>query len=141
MSLLQTKKFLWIKKSTICREDNVPYLVRYSLFSCKWFAVKIHHILISDYDCLHDHPWSFISLILKGSYIEETPGSCNRIGNNQREYKAGSLLFRPAKWKHRLVLTKPAWTLVVTFRKQRTWGFWAKKGWVKWTHYNHRESC
>mgnify|MGYP003448137758 CR=1 FL=1 len=36
---------------------KVPYLVIYTLFTCKWFSIKIHKILISDPSDMHDHPW------------------------------------------------------------------------------------
>jgi hypothetical protein len=40
-------------------------------------GVKLHHILRSDDDRdLHDHPWSFLSIVLKGGYWEHTPTDC-----------------------------------------------------------------
>lgn len=60
----------FFKKKVIHRGDNKPYLVRYNLFECELFSIKIHHILLSDDDCQHDHPWSFISVILWGGYTE-----------------------------------------------------------------------
>lgn len=137
--------FLWITKLTlrICEGEFPIYLIRYSLFSCPWFAVKLHKILLSDDDCYHDHPWSFISIILKGGYIEHTP-------NGSRYYKPGSILWRPAPSIHKLELnsslrldrkngytiktktTIPATTLVITFKKVRVWGFYTAHGFVKW---------
>lgn len=66
----------FVKKKIIYRGgthgDGKAYLVRYSLrwFSCKWWAVKVHNILLSDDACLHDHPWHFLSIILWGGYLE-----------------------------------------------------------------------
>lgn len=117
-----------VKKKTLYRSDTGPYLVRYSILSTRWFAVKIHHILSSDDECLHDHPWSFISVLLKGRYIEESE---KRFGH----YRAGHILFRRAKWKRRLMIGEPVWTFVITFRKTRQWGFWTKKGFVSHDQY------
>jgi hypothetical protein len=121
-------KLLSIKRTTIQRHDGVDYLIRYSLFSCKFFSLKLHHILSSDDDCLHDHPWFFISCLLAGSYVEEST-------KGYKGYSRGSILFRPARWKHRLIINKPVWSLVTTFRKVREWGFWTKKGFIPWNEY------
>lgn len=123
------------KKKVIYRDDNRPYLIRYTLFTCRWFSVKIHNILLSDYDCLHDHPWAFTTLILKGGYVENTPGG------KQHLYGAGTMLYRPAQFKHSLTIYQPTWTFVVTFKKVREWGFWTRQGWVKWFNYSSDSSC
>lgn len=122
------------KKKTIRRKDADKYLVRYSIFSCKWFAIKVHNILISDDDCLHDHPWKFISLILRGGYVEHTE-------KGSRIYHPGNILVRPAEFKHRLELHQPAWTLVITFKKTRTWGFHTPTGFIKWFNYTPNNNC
>ena len=73
-------KFLWFKKMILrirlegLAENESPiYLIRWSLFTCRWFAIKLHRILLSDDDCMHDHPWSFTSFVLWGGYIEWMP--------------------------------------------------------------------
>ena len=52
------------------RLSNEPYLERYYLLfkDRKWFPfnIFIHKILKSDLDDLHDHPWPYFTLILKG---------------------------------------------------------------------------
>jgi hypothetical protein len=154
--------FFGLFKKLVLRvgDENGPiYLIRYSIFSCPWFAVKLHRILISDDDCLHDHPGSFISIILWGGYVEHTLKSeigshfpstkrekINITGSEPPElviftkhvkklYGPGSVLWRPAPWAHRLEIFQPATTLVITFKKVRTWGFYTKNGWVEWMKY------
>lgn len=130
------------KKKVIHRGDNIPYLVRYSIFSCRWFAIKVHHILISDDDCLHDHPWSFISILLRGSYQEVSSiYGKQHYAHFPKKYSAGDVLYRKADWAHKLVLEpgKTVWTLVITFKKEREWGFFTKDGWVKWFKYRGGE--
>lgn len=142
------------KRKEIYRGDDKLYLIRYSLFSCKWFAIKVHHILLSDDDCLHDHPWAFVTMLLKGAYIEESGGGgvlqgvkwespAHLTGEEYRAdtdwvvYKAGNILYRKAEWAHRLILEpgKTVWSFVITFKKQREWGFFTPNGWVKWFKY------
>jgi hypothetical protein len=126
------------RKKIITRKSDTgkePYMIRWNIFQCHWFSIKIHRILLSDDDCMHDHPWTFISFILKGGYVEETPGAAKKL------YGPGSVLYRPAKFIHRLEIFQPAVTLVINFRKTKSWGFFTPKGFVEWFNYtkNHCE--
>lgn len=147
------EKFLskHFKYRVIKRDDKTPYLVRYYILRTPFFRLRIHHILRSDYDCLHDHPWNFLSIILKGSYWEYTPRkrSAEDIENNMDEYhsivhkKAGSIIYHKAEDKHRLEIEEgaDAWTLVFMFRRRRRWGFWTSAGWVFHEEYDPKSSC
>lgn len=145
----------FFKKSIITRDDTGPYLVRWTLFGCRFFSIKIHHILQSDDACVHDHPWFFISLILKGGYFEEAPVGESIVsgyeylreelmfkhmylGTEKKWYKLWSILHRPAHYRHRLELPpgKTCWTLVFTGKPFREWGFWTPTGWVKHEQYD-----
>ena len=92
-------------------------------------GIRIHKILRSDdARAFHNHPWNFISIILKGRYTEVTPvydDSDFFVGTNFCSYEQGDVLFRKSNTLHRLVLAKnkPVWTLFITGKKQRTWGF------------------
>ncbi len=151
------------KKKIIYRHDKDPYMIRYTLLTCKWFSIKIHKILLSDYDCHHDHPWSFITFILKGGYVEHRTkwvrisdmpnGSIyqkhiidlegERVGlQSSRLYSRWSLLYRTAEYTHQLEIHQPVWTFVITFKKVRQWGFWTKlSGWLHWKDYSQSNSC
>jgi hypothetical protein len=65
------------KRIILDRESQEPYLTRYYVFlkERKWFPFNIflHNFHKSDPDDLHDHPWPFITIILKGGYWEHTP--------------------------------------------------------------------
>lgn len=131
-------KFKFFAKRTITRKtsgEKIPYMIRWNLFECPLFSIKLHKIMVSDDACLHDHPWTFISIILKGGYVEESWTHTNNSNNHVRRigkklYGPGSILFRPSYYAHRLDIYQPAWTLVITFRKTRQWGFFTKDGWV-----------
>lgn len=125
-----------------------PYLLRWYLIPRNpVLNVYLHKFMRSDDDrALHDHPWWFVSLMLRGQYDEITDAGLRRRS-------AGSIAFRRAEWRHRVqllqsdeyyrrtahVLThglplsllpdrdeQPCWTLIVTGRRSRTWGFWCK---------------
>ena len=60
------------KRIIMDRVDNEPYLERYYVFlkDRTWFPfnVFLHKFLKSDPDDVHDHPWPYATLILKGGY-------------------------------------------------------------------------
>ena len=100
-----------------CDAAKGPLLVHYFLLRTRPISVFLHHLIASDEDrALHDHPWSFITILLTGGYWEHT--MTERLW--RRRF---SVLYRPAEWQHRLELEKPVWTLVIKFRSRRDWGF------------------
>ena len=89
-----------------------PFMVRYYLLfrkRPKWFPfnILIHKILKSDLGDLHDHYWSYITVILKGGYWET-----NENGTFWRG--PGYIGFRKASDRHSLRIPegKSAWTLL-----------------------------
>jgi len=142
-----------LKSREIKREDGKLYMKRWHILSTPWFGIKLHKIVASDYDCLHDHPWSFISLILKGGYVEtrrvitDDKGFSWRASSEDefedvtRIYHPGNILWRPAKTIHRLEIHQPCWTLVLNLKRSREWGFWTPFGWVHWEKYIPTNGC
>jgi hypothetical protein len=115
------------------RNDGDLYLRRFYLlpriFGCHLY---LHHIYKADLAReLHDHPWPFWTLCLRGGYIEETD-----TNGTKTSHTAGQLKFRPATFKHRIDrILGSCWTLVLTGRRERKWGFHTDAGWVYWRDY------
>jgi hypothetical protein len=111
------------------RRDIGDYMHRWIL-TMPWGTLRLHKILRSDSDRhLHDHPWDFTSLILRGSYVELTP-------TGTTTYSPGDINRKKAEDIHRLVLTNGSvWTFVVSGPKRRSWGFHTEAGWVHWREY------
>lgn len=109
--------------------DGGIFFRRYTLLKTKRCAIYLHEFFRGDLDrCLHDHPWSFVSVVLKGGYWEV-------MQDGWHWRPPGSILFRPAETRHRIVLSSAApktWSLVVVGRVQRAWGFYTLNGWQKW---------
>lgn len=116
------------KKKTIYRDKETILLHRWNIFECRFFSIKIHKLVGSDLACQHDHPWAFYTFLLKGGYVEH-----NQKGS--KVYSRFSLLYRPARYLHRLEIHQPVWTFVITFKKERVWGFLTPRGWVKHMNY------
>ena len=59
------------------RLSQEPYLERYYVFLKERnhfpFNIFLHKFLKGDPDDVHDHPWNYVTVILKGGYYEITP--------------------------------------------------------------------
>lgn len=135
------------------KDDGRPLLVRYRLLFTPWWRVYVHHFVESDSGRdVHSHPWNFLTLILRGGYLETVPIERYRrrilAGKwpphwptpplEQHFRRPGSLLWRPHRWVHRVDLRdgREAWTLiVVSAKKGREWGFLTPEGYVPWQDY------
>lgn len=93
--------------------------------------VYLHQFTRSDDDrALHDHPWTNMSLVISGRYIEHTPE-----GSFLRE--PGDTVSRAAESLHRIELPEgevPV-TLFITGPVIRDWGFQCPNGWVHWRKF------
>ena len=117
-----------------------PYMLRWWILPRNnWFGVYLHKFLHDDDDrALHDHPWWFISIMLKGGYEEYIQGKKLEV----RRRSVPSIAFRRGCHKHRVVLHRdsegrsiPCWTLVITGPRTRIWGFWCPNGFVPWYEF------
>lgn len=120
------------KRIIMDRENNEPYLERYYIFlkDRKWFPfnIFIHKFLKSDPDDVHDHPWSYATLILKGGYYEWVPCfNLDGIKVGETRYWRGPGHFRICKPTsyHRIELDPnvTAWTCFIPGPQVREWGF------------------
>jgi hypothetical protein len=102
------------------------WLIPYSRFG---IACRLHHILKSDDDrAFHDHPWPYLTVVLRGGYTEVKPRydrSGFYLGESRRWYGPGSVIFRRAKSWHRLEIPPgaSAWTMFISGPKRQSWGF------------------
>lgn len=107
---------------------------RWHLLRWHGWQLALHKIWRSDDDrAMHDHIGDNVSVLLTGCYEELR--SCPRC--KQGEVSGHSALriplipyFRRAETPHRLVLTKPVWTLWLRWPRRREWGFHCPSGWV-----------
>jgi hypothetical protein len=97
---------------------SCPYVVRW-MAQTPLGSVRVHHWLESDDKrAFHDHPWWFVTLVVRGGYTDMSP-------THSEHLRAGSVRFRPALHRHTVVPDKSgAWTVLVTGPPSRSWGFW-----------------
>lgn len=143
--------------------DRIGDYMRRWLLMTPWGTVRLHNILRSDEDRdLHDHPWDFASLILRGGYVDVVP-----LGQNDgrgrlrlrahatflkstmlvaRVFRAGQVVRHRAEDLHRLEVPTPAWTVVLTGPVRRRWGFETEHGWMYYKDWHRwvrdgRKTC
>lgn len=127
------------------RVDNEPYLERYYLFlkDRTWFPFNIflHKFLKSDPDVIHDHPWNYITIIVKGGYWEYvlTYDERGHINGETKVWRgAGHMRRCHAESYHRIEVEPgvDCWTIFIPGKKRREWGFlehnstWSNLIWV-----------
>ena len=137
------------KRVIMDRQNNEPYLERYyPLFNTRQhtgFNVYIHKFLKGDPDDVHDHPWPYATLILKGGYYEWIP-QFNPDGTKSCEIRKwrGPGHFRICKPEsyHRIELKKgiTAWTLFMPGPHKREWGFLVDNKWIHNDKYLYNKS-
>jgi len=127
------------KRIIMDRVNGQPYLERYYVFlkDRNWFPfnVFIHKFLKSDPDDVHDHPWPYATLILKGGYFEWTPqfDKQGRKFNEICKWRGpGHFRVCGANSYHRIELDPniTAWTLFMPGPQKREWGFLVNNRWI-----------
>lgn len=105
-------------------DDDDDYLTRLRIVQTPWFGVYLHRFDGPDpRPTLHDHPWRFLSIVLRGGYVERRLDPLDmtvdedhrvRFVNRMRLCDAHSIM--------RLTRV-PTWTLMLVGRRVRTWGY------------------
>lgn len=107
------------------------YLFRWTLLRTWWWSIYLHHFVGDDWSLdMHDHPKRFISIGLRGRYIEDTP-------TTSRTFNAPWIRTFPADHIHRLRMYEgeQCWTLVIVLKATRQWGFWHIGQFIPWRQY------
>lgn len=112
------------------------YLWRLRIIQTPWFGIYLHKICTPDSrPVLHDHPWAFTSIVLKGGYLEFIPGPFYAKSNYVKRLNV-KRFNNSFHWIAELDRT-PTWTLVFVGRRRRTWGYLEQDG--TYTPYNEHK--
>jgi hypothetical protein len=126
------------------RQSNEPLLERYYVFLKDRkrfpFNVFIHKFLKSDPDDVHDHPWPYATLILRGGYYEWIPNfdSQGRKFSETRKWRGpGHFRICGANSYHRIELDPnvTCWSMFMPGPQQRQWGFLVNNKWIESEQY------
>lgn len=120
------KRWKFMSTFVIGKQES-PMIKRVRLIQTPWFGIYVHFIYREDLDRdLHDHPWGFWRMVLKGAYHEayniEPSNPWSAVPQMHLPFRPN---FFPVEHSHRITMVQPGTvTLVLVGRKKRTWGFW-----------------
>lgn len=145
---------LWGVEYSRVEVEGVPYLDRYIVYVAGC-TLRLHKFWRGDDDrAPHDHPWNFITFPFR-DYLEHVQEPSGR--EYVRVVKRLRFHYRPSGYRHivlhgledisylrdglrhkaQLRTSKPFWTIVITGRRTRSWGFWPEHDhyiyWRDWT--------
>lgn len=107
------------------------YLTRWRVVQTPIGGIYLHRFGAPDpRSTWHDHPWNFVSVLLRGGYHETTPEGFRHVTrwNHKR-----------AEDLHAIVSLDrvPAWTLMFVGRRRRVWGYQDENGWTRFDEHAH----
>lgn len=106
------------------REDDVVYLTRWWLVKTPWGGIMLHRMDGPDArTTIHDHPFPFVSIVLRGGYFEDRLDPMRMKVIRARHVRRFNVMRRDDAHTIRLLTRTPTWTLVFAGRHRRTWGF------------------
>lgn len=112
------------------------YLTRWRIIQTPWFGIYLHRMDGPDSrPTLHDHPWNFLSIVLKGGYEEKYDymKAIRYITRTNRK-KATDVHYI------KRLLRVPTWTLMFVGRRKREWGYVDPGGlWTQYDQHPHND--
>lgn len=124
------------------------YLTRWRILETPWFGLFIHRFDGPDSrPVLHDHPWSFVSLLVRGGYVEHRLGY-GKISSAptprqviRRHVRFVNVMRRDDAHFIESLDRTPTWSVLVVGKRRRTWGFLrpipgSTRGAWSWTPFN-----
>lgn len=97
-------------------------LRRWKLEHSSGVSIRLHHWVQGDpEEYQHAHPWTFITIVLRGGYIDrgfDRPDDC---------VIAPAIRIRDRNWHHAVIAPEPhTWSIIITGPKVDKWRFWIK---------------
>ncbi len=129
-------RLMWPER--IHHRDGSQLLFRVRVIQTPWAGIYVHHLTSPDTGDLHDHPWNFLSIVVRGGYDEILdPAPADRsVMASWRTWGRWSVHRMRTTSAHRIESVQPGtWTIVVTGRRARRWGFWHACRWTDWADY------
>lgn len=140
------KRKPWGKVKLVISVAGSVYMTRWGVRS-PFCGIYLHRFERGDADpYVHDHPWSFVSFVLRGGYTEVVR---DNFTHELRERHVKRINVKRRDDAHYVVKLDrtPTWTLVFVGRRRRTWGFWvpmnnyynspvARSEWIEFEDFN-----
>ena len=139
------KPWQFMSRFEINNPDGTPYLIRWRLIQTPFFSLYLHKMVSCDRDpYVHDHPWTFLSIILRGGYTEVRRDNHTRELYRRRVHHINFMRRDDAHYIEHISRV-PTWTFLFVGKRRRTWGFYVPdgtvEGWIefeKWDDWKAR---
>lgn len=116
------------------------YLTRWRLIQTPWFGLYLHRLDGPDPRVtLHDHPWAFLSIVLRGGYVERRLDPMTMLVNEEHRIRYINRARPGMAHSIRYLLRQPTWTLLFVGARRRTWGYWNEGSAWLWTEFDKHE--
>lgn len=126
------------RRLTLIGPVGDPFLERVGI-DVRLFGLFAHRILGPDPGLdLHDHPWEFVTVVVRGGYNELFASARTPERARHRRWARWTVhRFRQTD-AHRITTVEPG-TLTLVFRgpKNRRWGFYPPAGFVDYEAYDY----
>ena len=125
----------------IISRTGILHFRRWTILKTPWFDVYLHGIYQADSDQhLHDHPWDYTSYILHGEFVEK---SLEEGHIKYHKVRRGQLIKNRAERFHKInaLMTKSVYTLFITGKPKRDWGYWVNGTWIQHDEYRKLKSA
>lgn len=126
-------------------DPSQTYLSRIRIVQTPWFALYLHRMDGPDSrPTLHDHPWNFLSVVLRGGYIERRLDPHTMLVDENHRVRRINRVRTHDAHAIKTLLRVPTWTLMLVGPRCRTWGYLEHRfnlnAW-HWTEFNlHRHA-
>jgi hypothetical protein len=110
-------------------DDDGLYLTRWRIIQTPIAAIYLHRLDAPDSrPTLHDHPWPFLSLVLRGGYTERRLSPLMMTVDEHHVIRRFN--FMAQRDAHAILSLRrtPTWTLLFVGPRTRTWGYWEPVG-------------
>ena len=120
-------------------KEECPYAYRWC-FITPYFSIRVHRWLRSDDKrYMHDHPWSFTTIVLKGSYTDVSVENKDSDTLIEDKLKFLSIRKRTSSHIHYVRINKPnTYTLLFTSNIENKWAFFVNKKFYRPLRFFHR---
>lgn len=118
-------RFRILDRFVIPNLDNPDelYLTRWRLIETPWFGLFLHRFDGPDSrPVFHDHPWSFVSLLVRGGYVEHRLNLHDRTVKVRQINHLNVMRRDDAHFIDHLLRT-PSWSVLLVGKRRRTWGY------------------
>jgi hypothetical protein len=122
----KSERFAFMNRFEVPNLDDPTetYLTRWRVVQTPWFALYVHRFDGPDSRfVLHDHPWNFMSIVLRGGYTEMRLNKLDRTVG-EHTVKHINVVRRDDAHYITKLLRYPSWSLLLVGGRKRTWGYW-----------------